>query len=186
MEMCTDSPAQMEIPEGIDLRTLDGYSRSRTTAAAIVGRATGFSLVFVHADGGADPNRARIEHVGPIGAGAPETMRVIPVVPTRETEAWILADRESLRVVMNASEGTLNQAGAPKKPAHVEQVTDPKAVLNSLASQSSRRGQRRPIPFGRLGECISLEALRAVASFASLESDLMRALRSLGVLKEGA
>lgn len=35
MEMCTDSPAQMEIPEGIDLRTLDGYSRSRTTALSV-------------------------------------------------------------------------------------------------------------------------------------------------------
>jgi hypothetical protein len=158
-------------------------------AEGAVGIQGSFHLLFIHADGNGDRDRAIAERVVPganqvleaLGAGG---RAVVPVVPSRETEAWAIADGDALRRVLSTQhdDATL---GVPGHPREVETVSDPKEVFRA-AVQLARGGRRgiRPRPAGvfleRLSEEIDLQVLREVPAFRSFENELRDSLRGLG------
>jgi len=93
-------------------------------------------LLFVHRDAEAEPYAKREEeiHLAWNSAGF-QSNSMVPVIPVRMTEAWLLFDKSSLR----------QAAGCPKgrtpielpKAAAVERLADPKAFLH-------QRFEKRP------------------------------------------
>lgn len=88
----------------------------------------GAMLIFVHRDAeGADPDvrRAEFADVG--------DERVVPVIPVRMTEAWLLGDARAIA----------RAAGRPKAtivlpaPRQIEQLADPKSVLERLLIEAA-------------------------------------------------
>lgn len=101
-----------------------------------------FDVVFVHRDAeGDDPQRRRRE----IADGAEAvgiTSPVIPVVPVRMTEAWLLLDPAEIRRVAGRPNGR-DPLDLPV-PSEVERLADPKARLHQvLLDASGTRGRRR-------------------------------------------
>ena len=143
-----------------------------------------FHLLFVHADANGDEQRAREGRIQP----AEELIRrelghsgisTVAVVPVRETEAWVLADRDALSLALGGSlENPL--LDIPDRPQEVEAITDPKKRLNEVfravqhgrLSTRRRRGRSLGNYLGVLGELVSLERLGGVPAFQRFQTDL--------------
>jgi hypothetical protein len=170
-----------------DAKDLPRYAR--VVQAAVLHRGA-WQILFVHGDGGGNPQVARAELVTP----AIDALRVlfgddgygVAVVPVRETESWALQDGDALRSVFGVT--LPNEAlGLPASAKAVEATIDPKAVLEAafLATQpSSRRRKAGVAPlFNALGEQVSLERLQELPSVRALVADLRAALRELKVIR---
>jgi hypothetical protein len=150
----------------------------------------GFNVLFIHTDGGGDPESAARERVLPavrLTAAKPEWegVRIVAVVPVREVEAWVLADGDALR----ASFGTMLDDSRLGLPAHrrgVEAIADPKQVLaqayTKVVGRASRKRNAANL-LGVLGERVRFSCLRDVPAFVSLESTFRTALTELGYLQ---
>jgi hypothetical protein len=158
-------------------------------AARGAGRAV--DLLFVHADGAGNPAAARARQVEPSArliAGDPSTqrIRVIAVVPVRETEAWALADGDALRAAFGSA---LDDAdlGVPHRALDVEGLMDPKRALEDAHQKVLRRRRRRKDGAARFLEAIAervrLPRLREVPAFAEFERALEAGLSGLGYLE---
>jgi hypothetical protein len=146
-------------------------------------------ILFVHADGSGDPGRMRDQLAQP----ALDLLRQefagqglgVAVVPVRETEAWAMVDGDALRRVFGTS---LSDAamGLPRTRA-LESDTDPKATLDnafSVTQPSGRRMRQGVSPLlNALGEQASLQRLRELAAFSSMESELKKSLKQLQILR---
>jgi Domain of unknown function (DUF4276) len=192
LRLCEDlcahhAPRPVEVTEVLSLHSLsgtEGLPRERRIADAAREAHGAWRVLFVHADGEGDPQAARRQRVQPgldqLAADMAGRRAGIAVVPVRETEAWVLADGNALRRAFGT---TLNDArlGLPRSPRQVEQLRDPKQTLNAAYAAISLRGRRAgygPASFLQLlGEQVALNALRAVPSFAQMESDLLQVLR---------
>jgi hypothetical protein len=135
-----------------------------------------FDLVIVHRDAeGGDPPARRDEiHAGVTSVR--EGLAILPVVPVRMTEAWLLLDEVAIRRVAGRPTGR-EPLGLPA-PRDAESVPDPKAVLQralELASGASGRRLRRfQRDFGtqrrRLLEGLEHDGpIRALAAWQELE-----------------
>ncbi|MEV6847449.1 DUF4276 family protein [Actinoplanes sp. NPDC051411] len=137
-----------------------------------------FHLVFVHRDQDGSTDRVQREWIDPLvvawGDGRAE--RLIPVVPVRKTEAWVLADGDALRSVLGIN-WTDARLGVPARPADVERLPDPKVPIRELVSRL-----KRPIEdfYEELAESISLDRLSAVPSFAEARARIGESLAALG------
>jgi hypothetical protein len=126
-----------------DLRRLDpppGLQVTRRLEAVFRFDAA-FDLVIVHRDAeGEDPATRREEvlsDVGTIRDGLP----VLPVIPIRMTEAWLLLDEAAIRRVAGRPTG-LESLGLPVAAA-AEHVHNPKQLLqNALEIASGATGRR--------------------------------------------
>ncbi|GAB3800854.1 hypothetical protein GCM10027605_17180 [Micromonospora zhanjiangensis] len=98
------------------------------------------------------------------------------MIPVRETEAWLLADGEALRNTLGVrwSDADL---GLPRRARDVEQISDPKKVLDQIMCRVSRPVRSH---YGQLGELISLEKLREVPAYRRWWDDSRVALEALG------
>lgn len=142
-QICLDGGWEVTI-EPIDPRLLPN-SVDRTVEgrfAFLVGQDIRFDVAFVHRDAEAqDPDHRRREIAdAAVAAGVP--CPVIPIVPVRMTEAWLLLDEEAIRHV----------AGRPSVKAQldlptvgeVERLSDPKQQLSEvLLAASGTSGRRR-------------------------------------------
>jgi len=129
-------------------------------------------LIVFHRDAeGQDPQIRREE--------IPDLVDVVPVVPVRMTEAWLLIDAAA---IANAADNP-NFSGL-KMPEldRLEHIPDPKSVLESLLVQASDlAGPRRRKRFSRdltarvgaVADYIeSYAPLRALSAFVRFEADL--------------
>ncbi|MGW2123797.1 hypothetical protein [Streptomyces sp. NPDC001758] len=88
--------------------------------------------------------------------------RIVPLVPVRETEAWMLADREALR------ESAPTRGTAEMVPRDVQEIADPKAVLKAALG-----GRRDPEhDFARLGQTVALDELGKVPAYRRRTAEL--------------
>jgi hypothetical protein len=117
----------------------DSASRIRA-GRQLVGRP--LDVIVVHRDADRAGSEARREELAAAmsQAGAPEVM--VPVVPVRMTEAWLLLDEEAVRFVAGNPRGR-TKLRLPK--AHeVESVADPKQLLREcLLTAAEASGRRR-------------------------------------------
>lgn len=148
-----------------------------------------FHLLFVHADGGGDPQRARDERVQPgieamHASVGHEGRRAVAVVPVRETEAWALADLDCLRRLLGTRRSAL-ELGVPESANELESLPDPKTTFAEIVriARPGRRGRRRPAPASFLdliGQQTRIAQLERLSAFRALLGDLDTALRALG------
>lgn len=177
----------LELDDPADRR--DESREDRITAAASAAQGA-WHILFIHADGASQPDRAREDQISPairrlemeLGAGYGS----VAVVPIRETEAWLLADGNALRQAFGTSR-TNKDLGIPTTPREVERIADPKQVLNAacLAATTRGRGRRRAASayFELIGELVSLEELLKVPAFKTFHDELCGTLQRLRFIK---
>jgi hypothetical protein len=112
---------------------------------------------------------------------------LIPIIPVREVEAWMIADPQILLELLEIKERIQNLT-LPKKAVLVESVSDPKAILNTVIRKAEHE-QRRKFGsddikdlFQQLGEEIRLERLMQVPAYKYFARDLAEMLAVLGVI----
>ncbi len=188
-----EARGHVDIPEGIlpldDTEDMKHAPRAERILAAARQTAGAWRILFIHADGDKNPEKARAERVDPalrlLQQHLPEAGTGVGVVPVRETESWILADGNAIRSTL----GTLltDQALGLPPPGRIEQEGAPKEILtrvfNTGKPGARTRGQSETMYFQALGECISLAALRQLRSFMHLEENLREALRTLQIIQ---
>jgi hypothetical protein len=140
------------------------------------GQCGSFVIIFAHRDRGAN-HSVRDEWIDPLrNLWALRKERLVMVVPVRETEAWMLADGDALRAVLRVAWPDI-QLGVPTQPRKVEEIADPKQVLGRLEARVSRSFDAY---FDRLGEEVSIDALRQVPAFGQWWEDTCSALDDVG------
>lgn len=100
-------------------------------------------LIVVHRDAdNVDPSLRREEVRQATEGLVPRNSTVIPVIPVRMTEAWLLLDEKSIRHVAGNPRGT-HDIGLPKT-GEVERKADPKRILQEcLLKAANVTGRRR-------------------------------------------
>ena len=155
--------------------------------------AHGHHLLLVHADADARTFKtAWSERIEPglfeireaHKRGTPVCDRIVPVIPIRMTESWMLADPDALVAVIGTSVSP-RELSLPNKPSQVETIAHPKTklqeVLNVAVGGSSRRRRAREIGriYEPLARGIDIERLARVPAFRKFQKDLTQALREL-------
>jgi hypothetical protein len=130
------------------------------------------SLVFVHRDAERLDHSSRKREI-PTMAG------VVPVVPVRMTEAWLLTDEQAIRRASGNPNGRVPLDVPPL--ARLESLPDPKLELHRLLRVASELKGRR---LRRLDESSAVHRiaettedfspLRNLSAFADLEAELRR------------
>lgn len=176
-ELCEAEAIEVEVAEVQPLRNRPGPS-SIDEAIAMVERNNGaFSIIFYHRDQGANPERVRKEWLEPLRQRwADRKEQLVAVVPVRETEAWLLADGQALRKALGIP-WTDAEMGLPPNPRQVEQIADPKKVLNDVTRRVSRSVGDH---LGRLGDYVDLGRLQQVPAYRRWWDDTRDALTALG------
>lgn len=150
---------------------------------AALSEADRFDLLLYHHDG--RPERTAEEKIAEVRqAVSVRSEPLVPVVPVREIEAWILADPAAL-----ARASALSAAAAaglvPKRARDVEEIVDPKKVLAAATAGTSGGFARanQAERFARIAEHVDLARLRQVPSFQRWLTDMTEALARLGYKK---
>lgn len=111
---------------------------------------------------------------------------IIPVIPVRMVEAWMLADTRLLKDFINASRMLDHELGIDRNP---ESYADPKAVIEEAirkANAGKTKRKRDIIGIAKLyeqiGKNVQLECLRQLPSFCNFEEMIRSAFRSLNYL----
>lgn len=110
---------------------------------------------------------------------------VVPVIPVQMTEAWMLADKDLLRRILNAGNRTDQDLGIGKAP---EAYADPKdriaEALRIAQEGVSRRRYQVKINdlYGEIGRDIELDALRKLPSFNRFEQEVRSAFQEMNYL----
>ena len=111
---------------------------------------------------------------------------IIPVIPVRMVEAWMLADTQLLKDFIDASKMHDHELGIDRNP---ETYADPKVVIEEAirkANVGKTKRKRDIIGIGELyeqiGKNVQLESLRRLSSLRSFEENIRLAFRSLNYL----
>jgi hypothetical protein len=165
--------------------------RAERTRKILLDAARSFNILFIHADGGGDPQAVRASQFEPWadwtkGQDVLQESRPVAVIPIREMEAWSLADGDALRIAF----GTVlsdEELGLPVRSRDVETISDPKKALEAVHTRvigRRRRKKERTTTFlSAIGERIRLDRLRQIPAFEVLERDLQEALQDLGYFR---
>jgi hypothetical protein len=125
------------------------------------------NLVFVHRDADSRSEDDRIEEIQ--GTANECSVRLVPVVPIQETEAWLLLDEQAIREVVENPRGRV-ALGLPR-PNRVEDISSPKERLKEALARASelrgRRLQRLNADFPRLRTSL-IQRLRPSAMLTSV------------------
>lgn len=144
----------------------------------------GAHILFIHQDADASTIQACMENrIKPalelINNEEEVCNNIVPIIPIRSIEAWLISDAEALaRVVgthMNPGEVNL-----PNRPQDVERILDPKdryiEVLKQLMAGRRRRRIDPGAYYTRLAMEINLDKLSLVPSFKEFMDALLFAL----------
>jgi hypothetical protein len=158
-------------------------------AQLICAERTNIDLFVVHVDA-TRPQRERVQDaiVGQIQAIARATCgvpaeRIVPLVPIREMEAWILSDPEAIARVLGY-ESWPDRVRRDWVPDRAEAETDPKRTLDEAVRNlvGRRRGRRRDggdVYVDLIGAEVDLTRLDRLDSFQRFRTDLLEGLRAL-------
>lgn len=140
-------------------------------------------VLVVHRDAEREPAERRLREIEDARSSARIDKPLVPVVPVRMTEAWLLFDELAIRRAADNPNGTVD---LELPPIHkLESVPDPKELLRQALERASEKRGRRLKMFRaeiaarvrRVAQLIeSYAPLRAVGSFARFERDLRAAI----------
>lgn len=173
LSTCSTHDHQLTVADVSILHT-NGRTVEERLAAGILNYPADF--YFVHRDAEAQGIVARYNEIaqGVIG-NAP--VQVVPVVPVRMQEAWLLCDEQALRRAAGNPNGRVS-LNWPRL-AQVEAIADPKTVLKELVLEASETRGRRRRDFNVSGALDFLaelipdySRLRLLSSFRQFESHL--------------
>lgn len=144
-------------------------------------------LLFVHRDADAAGRPKRLDEIDGLirEAALPRTVgvTVIPIVPVRTTETWLLIDEAAIRIAASNPRGTA-PLGLPPI-GRLERSADPKSLLSAALRTASG------LPPGRLRRFREYEArgrvavtdlsgLRRLSAFAAFENEVANACTARG------
>ncbi|MHB8625002.1 MAG: DUF4276 family protein [Aggregatilineales bacterium] len=160
-------------------------------------QASGYHLVVFHLDAdNRDAQKAFEDRFAPgyealqqlevCADGQLPNIHIVPVIPIRMTEAWLLADFEAFRSVV----GTALLAkvlGFAAHPHQVEGIHDPKTVFDKAVQDAGqRRGRRKRIApsevYKPLVARLSLELLAKIPAYSLFTGRLHAELKNLGYI----
>ncbi|MFI7538434.1 hypothetical protein [Streptosporangium sp. NPDC049376] len=151
-----------------------------------------YELVIVHRDADGDGRERRLHEIRQaVEAVMPDTP-FMGAIPIRMTEAWLMLDERNIRQVAGNPNGRMD-LGLPK-PASVERIPDPKAMLvEKLALASGLSGRRldkfkKRFPEHRrqlLDRIDPLGPICEVSSWRSFNEDLLAGLSQAAGLSSG-
>ncbi|MDZ5446447.1 DUF4276 family protein [Micromonospora sp. 4G57] len=99
-------------------------------------------LIVVHRDADNAGRHARQQEIEAAVRSSGGTAELVPVIPVRMTEAWLLLDEAAIRQVAGNPRGRMG-LGLPK-PHEVESIANPKEVLRvCLLTAAEVTGRRR-------------------------------------------
>ncbi|MBB5115391.1 DUF4276 family protein [Micromonospora echinospora] len=108
-------------------------------------------LIVVHRDADNAGYQTRLHEITTAYAATPSQAALIPVIPVRMTEAWLLLDETAIRQVAGNPRGRTN-LGLPKVH-EVESISDPKARLaDCILRAADETGRRRDVVKARFNE----------------------------------
>jgi len=164
----------------------DNYLQKVT---ALSNELDGFHLLILHRDGTPSLQKALENHFHDILQDdhlKNKPFRLVPLIPVRETEAWMLADKQWL-------EEELKALGA--KPAslplpglqEIEAIADPKSkleeVIRAALEHKTRRQRKRSrgieFLYESAGTEVRIEVLERLPAFKEFETSLKNALAQL-------
>jgi hypothetical protein len=172
--------------EVFEVQRLEDASASAARDARILSAAEswryGWDILFIHTDGAGDHDAAEqalvtpaIERICGSAAFNHDKQRCVPVIPVRETEAWMLAEPDALLRAWYVSRPTPAQQATLRAIKPPEQITDPKRQLDALYNAlTGRRGASKT--FDAIGREVSLDELRKLPSYKRMEAALRAAL----------
>lgn len=172
-----------------DVEVLPGRPSHETSREVLSSYARSLDVLVVHADANGDVQRAIDERIQPLFELArgmfPEKPELVELVPSRETEAWMLCDFQALRDVLGTQKRR-RDLGLPAHVREVENITDPKAVLKeaqqlALGMRQARKVGLAPL-YAALGQAVSLDQLIRLSAFVRFADAFESALRHLGFL----
>jgi Domain of unknown function (DUF4276) len=128
-------------PDFTRLTKVDKDVRSKVSAGLLLAD-TDVDVIVVHRDADNAGHGARENEIARAVADLSSNARVVPVVPVRMTEAWLLLDEAAIRRVAGRPTGR-TKLPLPK-PHEVESIADPKRVLQQcLLAAADCTGRRR-------------------------------------------
>jgi hypothetical protein len=167
-------------PYPFDLQFAEGLSAAVSPLAQQMERAVNAypcDLLFVHRDAEKEDPQVRQGQIEEALMHSGVQQKLVPVVPVRMTEAWLLVDEAAIRSAARNPRGTA--ALALPKPSKIESMPEPKeALFNALRTASELTGRRLSqfhpqAQRHRVTEHLeSIAPLRDLPSFARLEAQL--------------
>ena len=150
----------------------------------------GMMALAMHSDSDKDSYEERFRHkFTPVFESLKENPAecdiLIPIIPVRMTEAWMLTDKELFKEEIG-SDDTDAELGLDKRP---EEITNPKLLIENdlrmLAERRSRKDDAVAISelYDILGSKLSVEKLSVLPSFIKFLDSVRDALTVLGYLK---
>lgn len=144
-------------------------------------------LLIVHRDAESASPAARYEEI--VSAAESRTnVVIVPLVPVRMQEAWLLFDEPAIRTAAGSPSGT-GELNLPRTN-RVETEADPKSLLSAALKHASGLSGRKlhrfkvPAAANRVAQLIEdFSPLRTVSSFQRFESDLISGLRDAGLYR---
>ena len=114
---------------------------------------------------------------------APDSARLnrqlVPVIPVRMTEAWMLTDLAAFQKA-TATRLSAKELNFPTKPHQVESIRDPKAVFEAAVGMVNRK-KRSNVSFNalyeRLADIIDLDTLNHVPAYREFTDRLRTILQ---------
>lgn len=159
--------------------------RTRVEAAVTLA-GSDVDLVVVHRDADSAGWRTRRDEIVAAHLSAATSSRLVPIIPVRMTEAWLLLDEDAIRRVAGNPNGKSNLDLPSVKAA--ESVADPKELLQkcilAAADETGRRRDRVRKRFSQnrrqLLELLDTSGpVSSLASWQELESSIADVARVL-------
>lgn len=145
----------------------------------------GVHILFIHQDADTSTTEACMENrINPAIELINNTEdqvcnNIVPIIPIRSVEAWLISDAEALVKVVGSST-CLSKLNLPIRPQDVEKIQDPKSMYIEILKQLRVGRKRRRIDPGayytRLAMEINLDKLGLLSSFQIFKNALVTAL----------
>lgn len=147
--------------QGINLDYIKHEGTEKDRIIRIAEHTKGLEFVIYHLDADG-PNedaafKDRFEPGYKAIAGNPDryNLNIVPIIPVRMTDAWIIADFELFRAVVG-TDLSRKDLGFKSKPREVESILNPKQVFEGAVSAVKKR-RRKKIPLNQIYEDIALQ-----------------------------
>ena len=181
--------APVDVLEPLSLKAEPELDNRAERILAVARQAYGYHALIIHADADAPTEVDALQYRYEPGRQLVETSEddvcddLLPIIPIRMTEAWMIADFEAFQDVV----GTVLSAddlGFPNSPHQVEAIQDPKHEMSIAIDQIfSGRRRRRRVRLGQyyepLARHVRLDELEKVPAFQQFTCDLTSVLAQL-------